>query len=318
MMKYWWVNHKQTFDHEINGGYVWAPKVKQDGRTSHFYDNLRRASPGDLVVSFASSVVRHIGRVSDYALSSPKPDSFGNAGQAWSDDGWMLPITWFKLESSFKPSLFIESLPALLRGKYAPIRAATGWGNQGAYFSEIDRPLLDFILRSVAPLMTFHFLFEAPEVEPIDSVEEFDERLERELLVSTSLSETDKTQLIKARRGQGIFRTNVQQHERACRVTGVESPFLLIASHIKPWRSCLNSDERLDGNNGLLLTPHVDRLFDRGYLSFESNGNMILSSKIDLNNLTRLGLSGRNFYVTPFGAEKKKYLEYHRGNVFLG
>ena len=317
-MRYWWVNHKQTFDHEINGGYVWAPKVKKDGLTSHFYDNLRRASPGDLVISYASSLVRHIGRVSEFALSSPKPDSFGNAGQAWSDDGWMLPIIWYKLESSFKPSLFVENLAALLREKYAPIRAATGWGNQGAYFSEIDRPLFDFILRKVAPPAKFDFLFEAPEGEQGDSAEEFDERLERQLLVSTSLSETDKIQLIKARRGQGIFRINVQQHEHACRVTGVKSPFLLIASHIKPWRLCQNSEERLDGNNGLLLTPHVDRLFDRGYLSFEDNGNMILSSKIDLNNLTRLRLSEKNFDTSPFAVEKSKYLDYHRRNIYLG
>lgn len=317
-MRYWWVNHKQTFDHEINGGYVWAPKVKQDGHTSHFYDNLRHASPGDLVVSFANSVVRHIGRVSDYALSSPKPDSFGDAGQAWSDDGWMLPIIWFKLESSFKPSLFVESLPALLRTKYAPIRAATGWGNQGAYLSEIDRPLLDFILLKINPLKNFQHLFSAPEIEPTDSVEAFDEKLEQHLLLSTSLSETEKIQLIKARRGQGIFRFNVQQYENSCRVTGIVSPFLLVASHIKPWRSCLNSEERLDGNNGLLLTPHVDRLFDRGYLSFENNGNMIFSAKIDINNLTRLGLSGRNFHAVPFSEGKKKYLEYHRSNVYLG
>lgn len=318
MTRYWWVNHKQTFQHEINGRYVWAPKTKRDGRSNHFYDNLRRASPGDIVISFANSLVSYVGRVSDYALSSPKPDSFGNAGDAWSNDGWMLPVTWYKLEAPFRPSLFVESLPALLREKYAPIRAATGWGNQGAYLSEIDQHLVEFILQKMSSSLEFGFLLRAQEFEVADAVEEVDANLEQQVLISTALSDTDKIQIIKARRGQGIFRLNVQQHEQACRVTGVKSGFLLVASHIKPWRSCQSSDERLDGNNGLLLTPHVDRLFDRGYISFQDSGEMIISAKIEVENLTRLGISEQSFHPVPFDQGKYKYLDYHRGNVFLG
>jgi len=318
MKKYWWVNHKQTFDHEISGGYVWAPKVKRNGQTSHFYDNLRVASPGDVVISFANAVVSYVGLVIDYAISSPKPDSFGNAGEAWSDDGWMLPVSWYKVDTPFKPSLFINCLPALIRPKYAPIRAQNGHGNQGAYLSEIDQSLLNFVLAHAAPHLDLSKLLSDLKSEMHDAAAEIDEIVEQKLLVSKSLSETDKTQLIKARRGQGVFRANVQQHEHACRVTGVQSGFLLIASHIKPWRSCINSDERLDGNNGLLLTPHVDRLFDRGYITFNNLGGVILSSKIGEINISRLGISESYFEKIPFGLAKQKYLNYHRENVFLG
>jgi hypothetical protein len=318
MTKYWWVNHKQTFNHEINGGYVWAPKVKRNGRPSHFYDNLRIASPGDIVISFANAAVSYVGLVVDYAISSPKPDSFGNAGEAWLDDGWMLPVSWHAVDVPFKPSLFIDRLPGLLRTKYAPIRAENGHGNQGAYLSEVDRNLLEFVLQTSAPRLDLDALLSNLRSEMHDTAAEIDEIVEQHLLVSKSLSETDKTQLIKARRGQGIFRANVQQHEFACRVTGVQSGFLLIASHIKPWRSCVNSDERLDGNNGLLLTPHVDRLFDRGYITFNNAGCVILSSKIGATNISRLGISENYFEEIPFGLAKRKYLDYHRENVFLG
>jgi putative restriction endonuclease len=89
--------------------------MMQNGRSSHFYDNLRRASPDDTVVSFANAMVEFIGKVSDYALSTPKPDSFGIAGVAWLDSGWMLPVAWRPVTVPFKPSQFTEYLPASLQ-----------------------------------------------------------------------------------------------------------------------------------------------------------------------------------------------------------
>ena len=64
---------------------------------------------------------------------------------------------------------------------------------------------------------------------------------------------TEKRQIILARRGQGKFRERVSHIEHACRITGVNRPEHLIASHCKPRRDCESNDERLDGENGLLL-----------------------------------------------------------------
>ena len=64
--------------------------------------------------------------------------------------------------------------------------------------------------------------------------------------------------------------------ERACRITGVTTEEHLRASHCKPWRDASN-EERLDGENGLLLTPNIDHLFDRGFIGFEDNGDVIVS-----------------------------------------
>ena len=88
----------------------------------------------------------------------------------------------------------------------------------------------------------------------IVSDEEEVKQLER-----SSIPETERNQLVKARIGQGAFRQNVIAVEKACRITGVSDPPFLIASHIKPWKVSSN-DERLDGNNGLLLSPHLDNL----------------------------------------------------------
>ncbi|MEZ5459241.1 MAG: HNH endonuclease signature motif containing protein [Steroidobacteraceae bacterium] len=70
----------------------------------------------------------------------------------------------------------------------------------------------------------------------------------------------------------------------------MDRPEYLIASHAKPWRDSSN-DERLDGENGLLLTPTVDHLFDRGFISFEGNGRVIVSPVAHAESLRGMGVN---------------------------
>jgi hypothetical protein len=74
-------------------------------------------------------------------------------------------------------------------------------------------------------------------------------------------------------KGQGLFKDQVSKIETRCRLTGVENPVHLIASYCKPWRDS-NNEERLDGENGLLLRPSIDHLFDRGFIGFEDDGKL--------------------------------------------
>jgi hypothetical protein len=146
------------------------------------------------------------------------------------------------------------------------------------------------------------------------TLEDTADREEWEISQRPWLGETEKLQLINARRGQGAYRQNVETVERECRVTGVRDPRHLRASHIKPWRDSADS-EKLDGFNGLLLAPHVDHLFDRGFLSFKGDGTILISQFLD----ARIGQSWgldlkRN--VGPFRPEQAKYLQYHREHVF--
>jgi putative restriction endonuclease len=102
---------------------------------------------------------------------------------------------------------------------------------------------------------------------------------------------------------------------KKCRLTGVSEIKLLIASHIKPWGKCQTSFERLDGNNGLLLSPHVDRLFDRGYISFSEDGSLLVSKQIQNDILISWGIDP-NLNVGMFLPEQETYLQFHRREVF--
>lgn len=140
--------------------------------------------------------------------------------------------------------------------------------------------------------------------------------LEITMMERTDIGPTQKKQLINARRGQGLFRANVRLHEQACRLTLVCEPEHLRASHIKPWKDSSDS-EKIDGSNGLLLAPHIDHLFDRGFISFDDAGLILISPALTPSIAGAWGVAaGKN--VGSFTSKQKGYLAYHRQNVFKG
>ncbi len=156
--------------------------------------------------------------------------------------------------------------------------------------------------------------FEQLLSQSIDQNEVLADKAERELRQRTDIGPTEIERLSKARRGQDVFRDNVRQIEKGCRVTGVADPSLLIASHIKPWRVASDA-EKLDGYNGLLLAPHVDHLFDKGYISFEDGGEMLVTATLDPQILRAWGMQ-MPANVGRFHDRHKGYLAYHRSQVF--
>ena len=131
------------------------------------------------------------------------------------------------------------------------------------------------------------------------------------------IPETTRQAVVMARRGQGLFKQNVQRIERACRLTKVDQVEHLRASHCKPWRDSSNA-ERLDGENGLLLTPDADHLFDRGFISFEDDGRILVSPVAHRESLRKMGLEEvLRGNVGGFTEGQKSYLSFHRESVFL-
>ncbi|MBF0240565.1 MAG: HNH endonuclease, partial [SAR324 cluster bacterium] len=139
-----------------------------------------------------------------------------------------------------------------------------------------------------------------------------------EFLESTykDLIPTEKQKVILSRIGQGIFRKNLIDYWGKCCVTGCMNFTLLKASHIKPWR-CADNQERLDTFNGLLLIPNLDTTFDIGIISFNEDGNIIVSSKLDIQDRKILGLSV-DFRINGLTETHKNYMEYHRDIMFDG
>ncbi|MFJ4290157.1 HNH endonuclease [Cupriavidus sp. NPDC089707] len=305
-MRFWWVNHKKTFAAELRGGYIWSPKVKANGAKNQTYDNLAETSPGDVVFSYANTAIRAIGIVAARAMEKSKPAEFGAAGDSWANVGWYVPIDWNRLDAPLFPKEHIDRIAPLLPGKHSPIRV-NGHGNESCYLASISNALGELLMALVER--------GTPGLPGLlsDSQHEIDDaKAEREIL-GQPIEETEKSQLIKARKGQGIFRFNVEQLESRCRLTHVADKRFLIASHIKPWANATNN-ERLDGSNGLLLAPHADRLFDRGWISFGDGGEVFLAASEIATVMMAWGLDpGKG--VGPFSEKQSAYLAYHREHI---
>jgi hypothetical protein len=157
---------------------------------------------------------------------------------------------------------------------------------------------------------------EAPITSAIGLVE-WEEHELSQVQADAALPETDRQAIVLARRGQGLFKTRVMRIEHACRITGVNREEHLRASHCKPWRDATN-EERLDGENGLLLTPSIDHLFDRGFIAFEGNGQVIVSPVAHPDSLLRMGINrDKPPSVGGFSTGQRRFLQFHRENVLL-
>ena len=321
-MRYWWVNQNKTYDQETGGGYLWSPKRKANDHRNPFYEFMREVAPGDAVFSFQGTFVRAIGIAESFCYECPKPAEFGSAGPNWSDVGWKIDVRYTKISEPIRPSVHMSMLGPLLPRKYAPLRP-NGYGLQSVYLTSLDSVFAEALVRllgrearEVVDGLTLRDAPLDPSRSPGQGQVEWEEHL-ADAIRRKPIEETEKSALILARRGQGVFKQRVQKVERACRITGVNRIEHLRASHCKPWRDS-DDFERLDGENGLLLTPSVDHLFDRGFISFETDGRLLISPVAHRRSLERMGIPvGRAVNVGSFSRGQRRYLEFHQERVFL-
>jgi hypothetical protein len=193
-------------------------------------------------------------------------------------------------------------------GHYGMSIIGYGQGDEKWYMKDVFRAAIDLVqLFGPEGIAADELL---PEDEPDD-----EEAIIEVILNDDALTETEREQLIQARVGQGKFRSRVELVSPVCRLTGVSDMRFLRASHIKPWRACTHV-ERLDGNNGLMLAPHVDFLFDQGYITFEDDGTLLVSPDLPADILKQWSLLD----IANMGSlneAQAKYMAYHRQHEFL-
>lgn len=308
-MRYWWVNQNQTYKSEVPGGFLWSPKTKSNGHRNQFYENMCEVTPGDLVFSFCDTKIKAIGVVVGETQSAPKPD-FGSTGDQWSDEGWLVPVEFQEVAFPVRPKDYIEQLRSYLPPKYSPLQD-NGDGLQSVYLATVPEPMAEVLISIIG--LDYHNILNSLLSNSRDSEEDAD-RVEENLKGRTDIGPTVREQLVRSRRGQGIFKANVRLNEHGCRITGTTELKHLRASHIKPWKDS-NDEEKLNGCNGLLLSPHVDHLFDRGFITFEDNGDLIFSPTMSTTVSSEWGLP-TTLNVTPFSSAQCEFLAYHRANVF--
>jgi putative restriction endonuclease len=283
---------------------------------------MREVAPGDLVFSFVDTRIVAIGTVASYCYESPKPTEFGGVGLNWEAIGWRVRVNFASLLNKIRPKDHIDVLRQLLPSRYSPLQDS-GNGIQSVYLTEVPVPLAEVLIGLIGSEAAVlndragRSTLQTPmQIENAD-LEMWEHHIESEIESDAHLLETDREALIVARRGQGLFKQRVMQVESRCRITGVTNPIHLRASHCKPWRDSSN-EERVNGENGLLLTPTMDHLFDRGFISFEDSGLLIVSPVAHRPSLNLMGAATDQIInAGTFTQGQKQFLDYHRESVLL-
>lgn len=317
-MRYWWVNQNQTYRHEVPGGYLWSPKTKKNGARNPFYETMREVAPGDIVFSFKDTRIQAIGIAESYCWESPKPIEFGAAGANWENVGWKVRVRFAELRNKVRPKDHIDTLRPLLPTIYSPLRHTTGDGNEAVYLTGVNHDfaaMLVHLAGSEATVLVQQAQLASPVVA--DDIEDWERRMEQKIRLDKTIPETQRLAIVRSRIGQGLFKDRVRKIETRCRLTGVDNQTHLIASHCKPWRNA-SDEERLNGENGLLLTPSIDHLFDRGFIGFDNNGELIVSPAAHRPSLQKMGIETEQVVnVGSFSQGQRAFLEFHRESVLL-
>lgn len=125
--------------------------------------------------------------------------------------------------------------------------------------------------------------------------------------------------IAKSRVGQGPFRTLlIAKHGGRCCISGLDNRELLIASHIVRW-SKSDPYQKTDSENGLLLSVSWDSVFDKGFVSFDGQGNLLCSDLLDQETARLLGISTDAKLPPELLTDRRKLnLSWHRENIFRG
>lgn len=222
---------------------------------------------------------------------------------------------WLVCQSSQSPlqlwlSVFAETV---FVGAFSMHQVARALGDKGA---PVSSPLPPGAIagRTVGSIPELHALvrraFQLSRALPDEPLQAFQKQT-KALPRSTEIE-----RLVVQRVGQDIFRGSLLDYwEGRCAISGLAESRLLRASHIMPWASCESDVQRLDVFNGLLLAPHLDALFDQGYISVSDSGDVLITQHLSTEARLVLGLASA-LRVQALQEAHRPYLAWHREHEF--
>lgn len=301
---YYWVNQGKTYKEEKEGGYLWAPTTGKSKSPVFHWENMTKLKPYDVVFNYRKGFIIGYCIVESEYFLAPQPEEF-NVDVEWENEGYMVDAKYFLFSNPLSIKSVYPKIEEYLPAKYSPLNK-TGKpskikANQG-YLYESSKKIAKVIFNLAK-------LYLVLTEEPRDEVHE-------EKIKYHTPPKTTRKGLVISRVGQGEYRHQLlRRWQFKCAVNQSNIKEILIASHIVPWREA-NDRERLDIDNGLLLSPTYDALFDRYLISFSDNGEIILSKSLDKLDCLKLGITGKE-KIRNLTLGNKKYLKRHRKKLVV-
>lgn len=292
---YYWVNQGKTFKEEKEGGYLWAPFKDKNGRSVFHWDNMDKLKPSDVVFNYYKGKVLGYCVIKSNCYDFSRPNEYSEEVE-WEGTGRMIDADYVLFDTPIDINAEYNKIKHLLPTKYSPLND-NARANQGYLYSIPDN------------LATKLFEFANIRFDTISKVEEPETSDEYDIPDITS-----RSALVISRVVQGKYRRKIlKRWNNRCAVTKSPLIEILIASHILPWREA-NNFQRLDVNNGILLSPTYDALFDKHYISFDDDGKIILSDIYSISDFNVLGVTGDE-KINNLTPENIEYLKLHRKKI---
>lgn len=295
-MSFYWVNIGKSYKEVEDEEFLWAPSyaIGKTGKKKHNagWETVKRVKAGDVIFcNRAGSIIFvAVARNAAYPAKSPKTRTF----EVWNDDGFRIDVDLSVVSPTVKVNSFKRELMAIHNDECTPKLFAKNGGVSQQYMVEIP---------DGAGALILGYTGNAEQ----DVCNKVDARKKRRLSQGGT-----REVLAQARVGQGQFRDEVLAlWKNTCPVTGLRKPELLTASHILKW-SLSDDTEKIDPNNGFPLSPAIDKLFDRGYVSFNESGELLFNKDaVSSQDLERLGVPV-DAKIKGLNAQQKAYLRRHR------
>lgn len=306
-MNYFLVFQNKSYKEEYKGGYMWAPQQNHTGQTFHHWTDMQNIKKGDIIFSSFGGQMLSVLIAKEDCVEHERPVDLDGL-ELWQKEGFLVDAKYVNLNVPITYKDYMDTILVLQGQKYAPFNKA-GRGNTG-YVFRVTTELANFLFGLIEKTNGYtKDKFLTNNKLDKQMVQKIRSGLDQPII----LDKTEKELIIKARIGQTIFKKSLLDLEPKCKLCGVIDTRFLIASHIKPW-SQSNNQEKLDGNNGLLLCPNHDALFDKGYISFDENGNIKISPQLDEG--TKVFMNINDSITIKSNHLQREYLKWHRKHKF--
>lgn len=292
-MAVWWVFQGDSYERSRKGGYLWAPLLDKRGHKKSHWESVDQVKKGDLVLSSKDRKLVAISIAKTDAYRAPQPDP--EDAKLWEFNGRKVDVAYTDIDNP----LAVDDLLDIF-SKYPNEQGPLDLNGKGkmGYLFPLHPGLAQLVL------------------EKLDAINDVDQLISSGLASEKSgpaFTTVEKLQQIRV--GQNKFRENLlKNYGNSCALTGVNQTDLLIASHIKPWRLS-NDSERLDPANGILLEAGLDKLFDKGFISFDDTGLIMISTQLGEFNADALGLN-KDMKLRALRLDSHQYLEFHRTVIY--
>lgn len=291
-MGFFWVNIGGSYKEVKEQNSLWAPQYGMNKNAKKFrnasWETMKDVKAGDIIFCNKDRAIVYVATAKADSAPAPRPEN--RSFDKWEREGTRVDVNLTVLEHPIDVSQFSETFRTAYNESCRPAVFAEGGSCTQTYLCEIPEEAAKMIASFITENISIDFSNEKAQV--------------KEATGST------KESVIQARVGHGPYRDKLfKKWHGKCAVTGIAVKSILTASHIVSW-SISNEKEKVDPDNGFLLIPNLDKLFDRGLISFDDNGCLLYKNEQeDLLRQLKIPLDAK---INGLFEGNKKYLKRHR------